>query len=147
MKAPDGVTSLGLELTHVLAGTDMEETFDQLFKKTLIATDNAGAAATSGTTTAASAATETNIYYGGAQPIIAPELDANAEPGVWYGLAMNTDSKPFEMQFENGAEPQIIILGDGTEHAAMKNEVLFRGKMFGNAGYAIPHCVIRFEPT
>jgi phage major head subunit gpT-like protein len=134
LKAPDGVTPLGLQLTHVLAGTDMEETFDQLFRKQILANDGGTAA-------------DTNIYYGAAQPIIAPELDANNEAGVWYGLAMNTDAMPFETQMKNDGEPEVRILGDGTEFATETNKARFAGKLFGNSGYAIPHCIIRFEPS
>jgi phage major head subunit gpT-like protein len=135
MKAPDGVTPLGLELTHVLGDTSLEETFDQLFKKFILAND-AGTAA------------DTNIYQGGAVPVIGPELDANGEAGVWYGVAMNTDARPVEQQWKGGAgNPEIRILGDGTEFATTNNKVRFAGKIFGNAGYAIPHCIIRFEPS
>lgn len=134
MKAPDGTTSLGLQLTHVLADTGEEETFDALFKKFILAND-AGTAA------------DTNIYEGGAQPIIGPELDANQETGVWYGLAMNTEAMPFEQQWKGGGDPEIKIFGDGSEFAAEHNKMSFQGKLFGNAGYAIPHCIIRFEPT
>lgn len=133
LRAPDGKTSLGMKLTHVMGGTDMEEVFDNLFRKQLLATD-------------AGTAQETNIYYGGAQPIIAPELDANNEPGVWYGLALNTDARPFEIQMRDGGSPDIKILGDGTEHAILTNKVGFFASMFGNAGPAIHHTIIRFEP-
>lgn len=132
LKAPDGSTPLGLQLTHVLVPTALEETVDALFKKQILAND-AGTAA------------ETNIYYGGAVPIVAPELDANGEDTVWYGLAMNTDAKPFETQMKDNGAPDIRILGDGTEFATMENKMRFAGKLFGNSGYAIPHCIIRFE--
>jgi len=134
MKAPDGRTSLGLQLTHVLGGTEMEETFDQLFKRQIIAN-------------AAGTAAETNLYVGGAIPIIAPELDANDEDGVWYGLALNTEAKPFEQQWENDGNPNIKIMGDGSEFASQHNKMSFQGDLWGNGGYAIWHTIIRFEPT
>jgi phage major head subunit gpT-like protein len=134
LKAPDGRTPLGLKLTHVLAGTDLEETFDNLFKKQILAND-------------AGTASDTNIYYGGALPVIGPELDYNAEAGVWYACAMNTEAKPFEVQLKDDGAPDIKILGDGTEFAVEHNEMRFAGKLFGNAGYAIPHAIIRFEPS
>lgn len=133
LKAPDGKTSLGMRVTHILAPTDLEESIDEVFKKNIIAN-------------AAGTAAETNIYYGGAQPIIAPELDE--EPGVWYALSMAVPGvMPFEIQMSNGGQPDIKILGDGTEHATLNNEVLFTGKLFGNAGPAVPHTVMRFEPS
>jgi phage major head subunit gpT-like protein len=140
MKAPDGVTSLGLQLTHVLAGSDMEESFDNLFKKVQIASDSL----TPGTSPVAS---ETNIYYGGAKPIIGAEVDANDEAGVWYALALNTESMPFETQMKDGGAPQIDILGERSEHAVKTNKMAFAGKLFGNSGYAIHASILRFEPT
>lgn len=132
-KAPDGTTSIGARLTHVIGDTSLEETFDELFKKKLLAND-------------AGNASDDNIYYQGAVPIIAPELDT--EPGVWYGIAANLPgAMPMETQMRDGGTPEIMILGDGTEHAAKHNTVAFLGKLFGNAGYAIPHTIIRFEPT
>lgn len=137
MKAPDGKTSLGLRLTHVLGGTDMEEVFDALFRKAYIARVDESSTGV---------ASETNIYYQGAQSIIAPELDANGEPGVWYGLALEAGVMPFETQMRGDA-PEIRIFGDGTESAVETNNVSFNAKLFGNSGYAIPHCIIRFEPS
>lgn len=132
LKGPDNVTSLGLSLTHVLGPTDLEEDFDQLFKKKILINDG-------GT------ASDDNIYYQGAKPIIASELDNEA--GVWYGLALgNPGARPFEIQMANNGNPDIKILGDGTEHATKTNKMLFAAKLFGNAGAAIPATIMRFEP-
>lgn len=131
-KAPDGQTSLGCYVTHVLGPTDLEEDFDQLFKKKILANDAGNAA-------------DDNIYYQGAEPIIASELDE--EPGVWYSLGLGMPGiRPFEIQMANNGSPDIKILGDGTEHATKTNYMLFAGKLFGNAGVSIPFTIVRHEP-
>lgn len=138
LKAPDGVTPLGLEVKYVLGGTEQEDVFDALFLKAILAND-AGTAA------------DTNIFLKAATPIIGAELDKNNEPGVWYTILGpsdgGTDLNPFELQWANDGAPDIKIFGDGSEFAALKNKLRFGGKLFGNAGYAIPHCIQRFEPS
>lgn len=142
MKAPDGQTSLGLELTHVLGGTDFEETWKQFFD---VQYDVATVTNKAGSENVA-AAMRSNAYYGAlgpAQRILAPEL--SNEPGVWYGLALNLGATPFETQMKNDGNPEIQIFGEGSEHAAKTNKIAYMGKLFGNAGASIPHTIIRFE--
>lgn len=138
-KAPDGKTSLGVRLTHVLGPTDLEEEFDKVLARNLIAEAFKSTVAPD----TVAAASVSNNYAGGAIPVIAPELDA--EPTVWYGVYSATGVNFAEIQMANNGEPAIQILGDGSEHATMKNEVLFTGKLFGNAGAAIPLAIVRFE--
>ncbi len=141
-KAPDGTTSLGLYLTHILHPTDLDEDVDALFYKSILATDSGSAAGQ---------AAETNIYLNGGvrqpvEPISAPELDN--EPGVWYAVGnVMPEIRGIEMQFTNDGQPEIVVLGDGSEHATKNNEILFRGKKFGNAGASFGPCIIRCEPS
>jgi phage major head subunit gpT-like protein len=132
IKAPDGKIGAGLRLTHVLAPTDLEETIDSLFMKTTLINDGGTAA-------------DTNIYYAGAQKIIASELDN--EPGVWYGLGLNLPARPFETQASGGGDPDIQFFGDGTEWSKINGKVAWMADMFGASGPAHPHTIIRFEPS
>lgn len=138
-KAPDGKTSLGMRLTHVLGPTDLEEEFDKVLARNLIAEAFKSSVAPD----TVAAATVSNNYVGGATPVIAPELDS--EPNVWYGVYTAPGASFAEIQMANNGEPEIRIFGDGTEHATKHNEVLFAGKLFGNAGAAIPTAIVRFE--
>lgn len=144
MKAPDGKTSLGLQLTHILAPTDLEETLNGFFD---VQYDVATVTNKAGSENVA-AAMKTNQYFGALpkeRRIIAPELDG--EPGVWYGLALNTGLTPFEAQFKDDGNPEIVIMGEGSEYCAMQDKVAFLGKLFGNVGAALPFTIIRFEPS
>lgn len=131
LKAPDGKMGLGLRLTDIYAPTDLEETINTLFRKTLLANDGGTAA-------------DTNIYYQDANVHICPELDN--EPGVWYAAALNMSARPFEIQASGGGDPDIQFFGDGTEWSKINGKVAWMADMFGNAGPAHPHTIQRFEP-
>ncbi len=138
-KAPDGRTSLGLRLTHVLLPTALETMGLRLSSSDFVpAVADPSAADKAGVT-------ESNPYKGTFTPIVAPELDADSDT-TWYGIAANTAARPFESQ-ARGAwdDPDIKILGDGSEFATQTNMVRYAGKLFGNSGYAIPHTIIRFQ--
>lgn len=137
-KGPDGVSSLGLQVTHVLGGTRMGPKFKRVFKPELVS--NKGGTAT-----------ESNIYAGDAIPLVAPELDddpvALTGKEVWYLLATNVIARPVEALLENGGAPNITIFGEASETAVMKGEVIVAGDMRANAGAALPHVIIRVEGT
>jgi phage major head subunit gpT-like protein len=139
-KAPDGKTSLGLRLTHVLVPTALEDMATRLSTSEYLPNIDPTASAQAGVT-------ESNIHRGTFTPIIAPELDADSDT-TWYALALNLAARPFESQ-ARGAwdDPDIKILGDGSEHATQTNSIRYAGKLFGNSGYAIPHTIIRMKAT
>lgn len=140
LKAPDGKTSLGLRLTHVMLPTALEDQAVRLSTAEYLPNIDPSASAQAGVT-------ESNIHKGTFTPIIAPELDADSA-STWYALALNLSARPFESQ-ARGAwdDPDIKILGDGTEHATKHNEILYAGKLFGNAGYAIPHTILKLAAS
>jgi len=138
MKAPDGTTTFGYKLTHILAPTDQEEVILDVAEREYIATDTSSP----GGSGSAGQAMQSNRYKGSFQPVIAPELDGDK---AWYAVALNTNARPFESQFKNNGAPEIKILGEGSEYATVNNKMLFRGKLFGNACVAIPMTIIRFE--
>ncbi len=138
LTAPDGQTNLGLVVTDVLGAPFMEEVFDAVFKKSVIAN-------------AAGTAAETNIYYGGngAKSTIGPELAGNGDAdGTWYALAMNIPGiVPVEQQWADGGAPDIKLLGDGSEYCTENDKIGVFAKLFGNAGPAIPFTIFKMLPT
>jgi hypothetical protein len=137
-KGPDGVSTLGLQVTHVLGGTRMGPKFKRLFKPELVS--NAGGTAT-----------ESNIFQGDAIPLVAPELDDDpvvlTGKEVWYLIATNVMARPVEALLENGGAPNITIFGEGSETAEMRGEIIVAGDMKAAAGAALPHVIIRVEGT
>ena len=137
-KGPDGVSSLGLQVTHVLGGTRMGPKFKRLFKPELVS--NKGGTAT-----------ESNIFVGDAIPLVASELDDDpivlTNKEVWYVIATNVMARPVEALLENGGAPNITIFGEASETAIMKGEMIVAGDMKAAAGAALPHVIIRVEGT
>lgn len=137
-KGPDGVSTLGLQVTHVLGGTRMGPKFKRLFKPELVS--NAGGTAT-----------ESNIFHGDAIPLVAPELDDDpvvlAGKEVWYLIATNVVARPVETLLENGGAPNIVVFGEGSELATMKGQIIVASDMRAAAGAALPHVIIRVEGT
>lgn len=138
VKGPEGEESLGLELTHLLGGTKMEPVFNRVIKKRDIAN-------TAGT------ASETNIWEGSAKVLKSSLLDSDpvvvAGGQVWYSIAANQVAKPVEIIAANDGEPEIVVLGEESEYAALNNEILLLGKLLANAGAALPQTIFRWEFT
>jgi len=138
MKAPDGRTSLGLKLTHLLVPTALEDMATRLAQAEYIPNVDPSAADKAGVT-------ESNIHKGTFKVIVAPELDADSDT-TWYPIAANQVGRGFEIQARGSfLDPEIVVLGDGSEHAVQNNTIRFAGKLFGNAGFAIHHCILRMK--
>lgn len=149
MKGPDNVESLGLELTHVVGGTTMEAPFLKVLKKSTMMGDTRKV--TIGGTDFAFASEETNIWEGGAVPIVSSLLDSDpylvAHPTgqVWYAVALNTVARPVEEMGLNGGAPKVEVWGEETEAARLKKKILVHGDLEVNAAAGLPHTIIRFE--
>lgn len=139
IKGPDGVESLGLELTHVLGGAAMQEPFDDVLQKQIIA-NTAGTAAETNTL---------EVSKSGIRSAISSLLDSDpwvvAGHQVWYGIATNTMGRAVEMMGLNGGAPKVVVRGDGSEIAQSKKSVLVEGDLEINGAAGLPHVIIRFE--
>lgn len=125
---------LDLKINIVLGGTDMEEHFDKVFKRTIIL-DETGAA---GVTNINSSSFEEGVI-----PVITPHLDEHPwlveNPGKhqWWTISTTYRARPFGVLAENMGAPTVNVLDIGSEHE-IKHESIYivsRMAMNGCAGF------------
>lgn len=133
IKAPNG-KPLGLRLTHILIPPAYEETAKDLLEQDmLIQTLDAG------TTFGA----VPNRHKGTVQMVVSDEVGAEVN---WYGLALNKPGMiPWFCQDEG--TPETIVLDKSSDYYAQTLKVSFASVLRGNAGIALPQCLVRLDGT
>ena len=151
--------TLGLQVTHILGPTHMEEPFNTV----KLQLNTIQTATVNGNGVAAGV---TNIYAQGNFPIeymIAPSLDADpylqawkdahpsAEPGdyphLWFAISQsNKAMRPIEMMSPGaGFAPRVMFLGEETDKAKETKHIHVIADLEGGASAGFPHCIARYE--
>lgn len=134
IKDPSGVSSLGLQLTHLLVPPELENQALYVVRRANILEDS---------DTNDAAAAVTNVFADDSAVIVAPEL--SNEPDVWYGLALNGEERPLTQVWKNNGEPEVRVMGEGSEHATKTNMMQLAAKIFGEVGEGMPFTIHRCQ--
>ena len=129
---------LDLSINLVLGGTDMEEHFDKVFKRTIVL-DETG---TTGVTNINS-----TMFEDGVIPVITSHLDnhpwlvANPNKHQWWTISTSYRARPFGVLAENMGAPTVAVLDIGSEHEIKNESIYIISRMAMNGCAAYPQTI------
>jgi len=130
MKAANG-DSLGLELTHIVSPSALDESWRDVLERDLIIESNG----------ANDFGTVRNRHKGTVKFVVGQEL---SEAGVYYGIAANKSLRPWALQ---SGEAEVKILDRDSALYEREKKVGIEGSRDANGVLLFPQCIQRFETT
>lgn len=127
--APNG-KPLGLRLTHILIPAALEETAKDLLEQDMLIQ-----------TVGSSFGPVPNRHKGTVTMIVSDELTNSTQ---WYGLALNKPGM-FPWICQDEGTPETIINDKTSDHYKRTLKVSYAAVLRGNAGLALPNCVVRMD--